>query len=69
MGDIDRAVLESLLEESRRSRAALLKKTEDLSRRAEELTELIKHNQFAQKIVEVLKDDPDLAHLVDVPPR
>ena len=61
MSDLDREVLRGLIEESRRSREALLKKTEDLSKRAEELTELIKHNQFAQKILEVLRDDPELA--------
>ena len=61
MSDFDREVLRGLIEESRRSREALLKKTEDLSKRAEELTELIKHNQFAQKILEVLRDDHELA--------
>ena len=51
---MDKEVLRSLLEESQRSRAALLKKTEDLSRRADELRTLIESNKFADKILEEL---------------
>jgi hypothetical protein len=69
MSGLDKEVLYGLIEESRRSREALLKKTEALSRKADELRDLIENNSFAQKILEVLKNDSPVDDPSHVPPR
>jgi hypothetical protein len=65
----DKEVLRALVAESQRSREVLKKSVDDLSRKADALKELIENNQFAQKILEVLKDDSRVVDPSDISTR